>query len=108
MRRPAAVYDHEPGGEPRGAELGVGVMREREVERELNQARDDTGQSAQKSLKDDNNVKQMVTAGSKGSFINISQMSVFVGQQSVEGNRSIIVIHKYLTDRMHSLRHWEK
>ncbi|EJD55108.1 beta and beta-prime subunits of DNA dependent RNA-polymerase [Auricularia subglabra TFB-10046 SS5] len=60
---------------------------EREVERELNQARDDTGQSAQKSLKDDNNVKQMVTAGSKGSFINISQMSVFVGQQSVEGKR---------------------
>jgi DNA-directed RNA polymerase II subunit RPB1 len=32
-------------------------------------------------------VKQMVVAGSKGSFINISQMSVCVGQQSVEGRR---------------------
>ena len=42
---------------------------------------------AEKSLKDDNNVKQMVIAGSKGSFINISQMSACVGQQSVEGKR---------------------
>ncbi|CAK5279790.1 unnamed protein product [Mycena citricolor] len=57
------------------------------VERQLNLARDDSGQHAQKSLKEDNNVKQMVVAGSKGSFINISQMSVCVGQQSVEGRR---------------------
>ena len=57
------------------------------VERELNRARDDSGQYAQKNLKEDNNVKQMVTAGSKGSYINISQMSVCVGQQSVEGKR---------------------
>jgi DNA-directed RNA polymerase II subunit RPB1 len=57
------------------------------VERELNLARDTSGQYAQKSLKEDNNVKQMVVAGSKGSFINISQMSVCVGQQSVEGKR---------------------
>ncbi|KAF9034222.1 beta and beta-prime subunits of DNA dependent RNA-polymerase [Hymenopellis radicata] len=57
------------------------------VERQLNLARDTSGQYAQKNLKDDNNVKQMVVAGSKGSFINISQMSVCVGQQSVEGRR---------------------
>ncbi|KAF5365354.1 hypothetical protein D9757_013779 [Collybiopsis confluens] len=57
------------------------------VERELNLARDKSGQYAQKNLKEDNNVKQMVVAGSKGSFINISQMSVCVGQQSVEGRR---------------------
>ncbi|KAG6820127.1 hypothetical protein H0H93_005002, partial [Arthromyces matolae] len=57
------------------------------VERSLNTARDDSGQYAQKNLKEDNNVKQMVVAGSKGSFINISQMSVCVGQQSVEGRR---------------------
>ncbi|KAF5310405.1 hypothetical protein D9758_018889 [Tetrapyrgos nigripes] len=57
------------------------------VERQLNLARDKSGQFAQKNLKDDNNVKQMVVAGSKGSFINISQMSVCVGQQSVEGRR---------------------
>ncbi|OAX40478.1 beta and beta-prime subunits of DNA dependent RNA-polymerase [Rhizopogon vinicolor AM-OR11-026] len=60
---------------------------ESKVEGELNRARDDSGQYAQKNLKDDNNVKQMVTAGSKGSYINISQMSVCVGQQSVEGRR---------------------
>ncbi|KAH9982072.1 beta and beta-prime subunits of DNA dependent RNA-polymerase [Lactifluus volemus] len=47
----------------------------------------DSGRHAQTHLKDDNNVKQMVVAGSKGSFINISQMSVCVGQQSVEGRR---------------------
>ncbi|KAJ7500689.1 RNA polymerase II largest subunit [Mycena galericulata] len=41
----------------------------------LNLARDDSGQYAQKNLKEDNNVKQTVVAGSKGSFINISQMS---------------------------------
>ncbi|KAJ3898078.1 RNA polymerase II largest subunit [Lentinula edodes] len=55
------------------------------VERELNLARDTSGQHPQKSLKEDNNIRQMVVAGSKGSFINISQMSVCVGQQSVEG-----------------------
>ena len=60
---------------------------EKKVERELNLARDHSGQYAQKHLKEDNNVKQMVVAGSKGSFINISQMSVCVGQQSVEGKR---------------------
>ncbi|KAF7426730.1 DNA-directed RNA polymerase II subunit rpb1 [Pleurotus ostreatus] len=60
---------------------------ESQVERQLNLACDTSGQYAQKNLKEDNNVKQMVVAGSKGSFINISQMSVCVGQQSVEGRR---------------------
>ncbi|KAE9384544.1 beta and beta-prime subunits of DNA dependent RNA-polymerase [Gymnopus androsaceus JB14] len=57
------------------------------VERELNLARDDTGQHVQRTLKEHNNVKQMVVTGSKGWFINISQMSICVGQQSVEGRR---------------------
>lgn len=43
--------------------------------------------STQGSLKDTNNVVRMVTAGSKGSFINISQMIACVGQQNVEGKR---------------------
>ena len=60
---------------------------ESRVERELNLTRDHSGKYAQKSLKEDNSVKQMVVAGSKGSFINISQMSFCVGQQSVEGKR---------------------
>lgn len=60
---------------------------ESKVNRALNEARDKSGRSAEKSLKQDNNVKQMVVAGSKGSFINISQMSACVGQQIVEGKR---------------------
>jgi DNA-directed RNA polymerase II subunit RPB1 len=60
---------------------------ESKVTRALNQARDSSGRSAERSLKADNNVKQMVVAGSKGSFINISQMSACVGQQVVEGKR---------------------
>nr|CAA26904.1 put. RNA polymerase II largest subunit [Saccharomyces cerevisiae] len=57
------------------------------VVRFLNEARDKAGRLAEVNLKDLNNVKQMVMAGSKGSFINIAQMSACVGQQSVEGKR---------------------
>eukprot|EP00850_Spirogloea_muscicola_P018640 SM000173S03009 [mRNA] locus=s173:142606:150701:- [translate_table: standard] len=60
---------------------------ENRVNQVLNKARDDAGASAQKSLSESNNVKAMVTAGSKGSFINISQMIACVGQQNVEGKR---------------------
>jgi DNA-directed RNA polymerase II subunit RPB1 len=44
------------------------------VNKALNTARDTAGSSAQSSLKETNNVKAMVNAGSKGSFINISQV----------------------------------
>ena len=57
------------------------------VNKELNRARDNAGKSAQSSLKEFNNVKQMVVAGSKGSYLNISQMTACVGQQNVEGKR---------------------
>ncbi|OLL22690.1 DNA-directed RNA polymerase II subunit rpb1 [Neolecta irregularis DAH-3] len=60
---------------------------ESQVRQALNNARDEAGRSAEKGLKESNNVKQMVSAGSKGSFINISQMSACVGQQAVEGQR---------------------
>ncbi|EFJ10314.1 hypothetical protein SELMODRAFT_128226 [Selaginella moellendorffii] len=60
---------------------------ENRVNQVLNRARDEAGSSAQKSLSESNNVKAMVTAGSKGSFINISQMIACVGQQNVEGKR---------------------
>jgi DNA-directed RNA polymerase II subunit RPB1 len=53
----------------------------------LNKARDDAASSAQRSLSDSNNLKAMVAAGSKGSFINIAQMTACVGQQNVEGKR---------------------
>ncbi|MEW5320361.1 MAG: hypothetical protein WDW38_011438 [Sanguina aurantia] len=53
----------------------------------LNKARDDAGKKAQNSVDLRNNIIKMVTAGSKGSFINISQMMGCVGQQNVEGKR---------------------
>ena len=60
---------------------------ETDINKTLNKARDLSGTSAQRSLPSFNNVKQMVVAGSKGSFINISQMTACVGQQNVEGRR---------------------
>eukprot|EP00580_Thalassiosira_gravida_P018881 CAMPEP_0201660330 /NCGR_PEP_ID=MMETSP0494-20130426/2988_1 /ASSEMBLY_ACC=CAM_ASM_000839 /TAXON_ID=420259 /ORGANISM="Thalassiosira gravida, Strain GMp14c1" /LENGTH=1751 /DNA_ID=CAMNT_0048138163 /DNA_START=124 /DNA_END=5379 /DNA_ORIENTATION=- len=57
------------------------------VNRVLNTARDHAGKSAQSSLTEVNSVKAMVTSGSKGSFINISQIIACVGQQNVEGSR---------------------
>ncbi|GBF99636.1 DNA-directed RNA polymerase II subunit 1-like, partial [Raphidocelis subcapitata] len=50
----------------------------------LNKARDDAGKAAQSSVNWNNNIVRMVNAGSKGSFINISQMMACVGQQNVE------------------------
>ncbi|KAI8611777.1 hypothetical protein BC830DRAFT_1161990 [Chytriomyces sp. MP71] len=60
---------------------------EADIKSELNRARDSAGKSAERSLSEHNNARQMVIAGSKGSSVNISQMAACVGQQSVEGNR---------------------
>ncbi|XP_013419697.1 DNA-directed RNA polymerase II subunit RPB1-like isoform X2 [Lingula anatina] len=60
---------------------------ENQVNRILNDARDKTGSSAQKSLSEYNNFKAMVVSGAKGSKINISQVIACVGQQNVEGKR---------------------
>ncbi|KAM0821222.1 hypothetical protein ACQ4PT_019808 [Festuca glaucescens] len=72
-----------------GAEPGQSVLEafENRVNQVLNKARDDAASSAQRSLSDSNNLKAMVAAGSKGSFINIAQMTACVGQQNVEGKR---------------------
>jgi len=60
---------------------------ENKVSIALNKARDDAGTTTQKSLKDLNNAVVMASSGSKGSSINISQMTALVGQQIVEGKR---------------------
>lgn len=52
-----------------------------QVNQVLNKARDDAGNYAQGSLPDTNNVVRMVTAGSKGSFINISQVNLHIRLQ---------------------------
>lgn len=53
----------------------------------LNKARNVSGSSAQSSLSVQNNMKTMVVSGSKGSYINISQITTCMGQQNVEGKR---------------------
>jgi DNA-directed RNA polymerase II subunit RPB1 len=58
-----------------------------EVNRILNEARDNAGNSALEDLYMWNRLKAMVTAGSKGSNLNISQIMACVGQQNVEGKR---------------------
>ncbi|DAA76010.1 TPA_exp: DNA-directed RNA polymerase subunit [Trichophyton benhamiae CBS 112371] len=67
--------------------MNVRETFESKVSRALNNARDEAGTATEKSLKDSNNAVQMARSGSKGSTINISQMTAVVGQQSVEGKR---------------------
>ena len=67
--------------------MNVRETFESKVARALNKARDDAGTVTEESLKDINNATQMARSGSKGSTINISQMTAVVGQQSVEGKR---------------------
>ena len=67
--------------------MNVRETFESKVSKALNKARDDAGTVTEQSLKDLNNATQMARSGSKGSTINISQMTAVVGQQSVEGKR---------------------
>ncbi|KAG9979055.1 RNA polymerase II largest subunit, partial [Aureobasidium melanogenum] len=67
--------------------MNVRETFESRVSKALNSARDNAGDRTEKSLKDLNNAIQMARSGSKGSAINISQMTAVVGQQSVEGKR---------------------
>ncbi|KAF2470997.1 beta and beta-prime subunits of DNA dependent RNA-polymerase [Lindgomyces ingoldianus] len=67
--------------------LSVRATFENKVQKALNEGREGGGTAAAKNLKDFNNLGQMVSSGSKGSNVNISQMSSLVGQQAVEGQR---------------------
>jgi DNA-directed RNA polymerase II subunit RPB1 len=67
--------------------MNVRETFESKVQAELNGARDKAGTATEQSLKDLNNAIQMARAGSKGSTINIAQMTAIVGQQAVEGKR---------------------
>lgn len=67
--------------------MNVRQTFESKVMNSLNQARDQAGAATEDSLKDLNNAITMARAGSKGSTINIAQMTAIVGQQAVEGKR---------------------
>eukprot|EP00659_Diplonema_papillatum_P003926 gene3926-6075_t len=60
---------------------------EEKINKILNKTREDAGRRAQESLTRSNNFKVMVAAGSKGSILNISQITAVVGQQNVGGKR---------------------
>ena len=81
------IHEYESGTLKPNPGMTIDETFESRVNQDLNRARDVSGTSAQKSLSEMNNVKAMVVSGSKGSFINISQMSACVGQQNVEGKR---------------------
>ncbi|KAM3078211.1 DNA-directed RNA polymerase II core subunit rpo21 [Clarireedia jacksonii] len=67
--------------------MNVRETFESQVSKALNEARNKAGTKTEDGLLDINNAVQMARSGSKGSTINISQMSALVGQQSVEGKR---------------------
>ncbi|KAI0158202.1 DNA-directed RNA polymerase II subunit RPB1 [Xylariaceae sp. FL1272] len=67
--------------------MNVRETFESQVSASLNRARDTAGKTTENSLKDLNNAVTMARSGSKGSSINISQMTALVGQQVVEGKR---------------------
>ncbi|RKO94715.1 hypothetical protein BDK51DRAFT_25294, partial [Blyttiomyces helicus] len=71
---------------PRGS-LSIDETKENYVQDFLAKARDVSGKLANESLPKFNNIKQMVEAGSKGSILNICQISANVGQQIVDGKR---------------------
>ena len=60
---------------------------ENQVSNILNKAISDAGKIGLESLSKDNRFVTMVNAGSKGSDINISQMTSCLGQQAIDGKR---------------------
>jgi DNA-directed RNA polymerase II subunit RPB1 len=72
-------------------ENNSGKTTEQEFEMKVNnilsKAQNDAGREALKNLSKDNRFVVMFNAGSKGSEINIQQMTACLGQQNVEGKR---------------------
>ena len=60
---------------------------ETKVNNILNKATDLSGKEGRKSLSKENRFLMIVTSGSKGSLVNISQMISCLGQQNVDGKR---------------------
>lgn len=69
----------------------TGLTREQTLEslilKELSEIRDHAGKACIKQLSHKNSPLVMANCGSKGSYINVSQMAVCVGQQSIRGQR---------------------
>lgn len=67
--------------------MTVEETKELQVQDFLSKARDGSGNMVNAALNHTNNIKRMIGAGSKGSALNISQITAVVGQQIVDGCR---------------------
>lgn len=67
--------------------LTVHETVEGNIQKVLGKARDESGTMARDNVYKGNNIKHMADAGSKGTILNISQISACLGQQIVEGKR---------------------
>ena len=65
----------------------VAMSGERAILRLLSKTLLQTGGIVNEHMSESNAIRRMVTAGSKGSFINLSQICAALGQQSLEGAR---------------------
>ena len=65
------------------------IESEQAILRMLNKTLLQTGGIVHEHMNESNAIRRMVTAGSKGSFINLSQICAALGQQSLEGRRII-------------------
>ncbi len=81
------LADYETGVMIPQGNLSLEETKEQKMQMCLAKERDLSGKLANQRLHAENNVKQMVEAGSKGGILNLCQISACVGQQSVEGKR---------------------
>lgn len=77
-------------------------LKEIYISHALASARDSGMSIAQKAMNKDNNFLKSVTAGSKGDFFNISQITGCLGQQNLNGQR----IFPALSDNCRTLPHY--
>jgi len=96
------IEDWRAGGIEAQAGCDVEQTLENKISGTLNKVREEAGQICVDELPKTNAPLVMATSGSKGSFINVSQMVACVGQQVIMGNR----IPDGFQDR--SLPHFEK
>lgn len=75
--------------EASGAPPEVAERAEGAILRMLSKMLLQTGGIVNEHMSEDNAIRRMVSAGSKGSFINLSQICACLGQQSLEGGRIV-------------------
>ena len=63
------------------------IMREQKINNCLNNATSVGQKISKETLKFDNSLNCMVLSGSKGSYVNIAQITGIIGQQNVDGKR---------------------